>query len=155
MAPNGFMVHVSRLSRRRIVVRLTLAAVFLLWIAFIIATPFWLISSAPNERPARKDLNKALLAAIRDGNHETVEELLDRGANVQVHNEVGDTALMQAALNADQEMVQLLLRRGADVRARGVYDVTALLRALHDPNKVQLLLHRGARVDERAMVLAA
>jgi ankyrin repeat protein len=62
---------------------------------------------------------------------------------------------MQAALNSDREMMQLLLQRGADVHARGVYDATALLRALHDPNKVELLLHHGARVDERAMVLAA
>jgi ankyrin repeat protein len=155
MAPNVFLVHLRRLSRRRIVARLTLAAAFLLCIAFSIATPFWLVSSAPNERPDRKDLNRALLAAIRDGNHETVEELLDRGANVNARNEAGDTALMHAALNADQEMVQLLLRRGADVRARAVYDITALLRALHDPSKVQLLLQNGARIDDRAMVLAA
>jgi ankyrin repeat protein len=155
MTPNVLMVHFSRLSRRRIVIRLTLAVAFLLWIAFMVAIPFWLVSSAPSRRPDRKELNRTLLAAIRDGNHETVEELLDRGANVNARSEVGDTALMQAALNADQEMVQRLLRRGADVRARGVYGVTALLRALHDPSKVQLLLHNGARIDDRAMVLAA
>ncbi len=155
MTPNVFTIHLSRLSRRRTGIRLALAAVFLLWITLIIATPFWLVSSAPSERLDRKALDRALLAAIRDGNHETVAELLDQGADANARNEMGDTALMQAAVNADQEMVQLLLHRGADVRARGVYEVTALLRALHDPNKVQLLLHHGARVDNRAMVLAA
>jgi ankyrin repeat protein len=62
---------------------------------------------------------------------------------------------MQAALNADAEMVQLLLERGAEVNARGVYEVPALLRAVHDPKKVRILLGHGARVDERAMVIAA
>jgi len=155
MTPNVFIGYLSRLSRRWLVIRLTLSAAFLLWIAFIVATPFWLVSSSPNERTDRKDLNRTLLAAIRDGDHEAVGALLDRGANVNARNEMGDTALMQAALNSDQEMVQLLLHRGADVRARGVYDVTALLRALHDPGKVELLLHHGARIDDRAMVLAA
>lgn len=155
MTPNVFTTHLSRLSRRRSGIRLALAAAFLLWIAFVIATPFWLISSAPSDRPDRKDLNRSLLVAIRDDNHETAEALLDQGADVNARNELGDTALMQAAVNANKEMVELLLRRGADVRARGVYDVTALLRALHDPNKVQLLLHNGARIDDRAMVLAA
>jgi ankyrin repeat protein len=105
--------------------------------------------------PRDKDLGKALLAAVRQGDHAAVGALLDQGADIGARNEVGDTALMQAVLNADIQMMELLLQRGADVHARGVYDVTVLLRAVHDANKVRLLLRHGARVDERAMVLAA
>jgi ankyrin repeat protein len=133
---------------------MVLSAALLLWIALIVGTSYWQVSSS-RDRPDRTELDQALLTAIRDGNHENAQSLLDHGADVDARNEVGDTALMQAAFNADKEMMQLLLRRGANVRARGVYDVTPLLRALHDPSKVQLLLQQGARIDDRAMVLAA
>jgi ankyrin repeat protein len=105
--------------------------------------------------PSFEQLDKNLLAAIRLGDRASVEALLVRGADVNARNEIGDTALMQAVINADPEMVQLLLQYGPNVNARGVYEVTALLRGVHDVNKVRLLLRRGARVDERAMVVAA
>jgi ankyrin repeat protein len=141
--------------RRGIAIRIALSAALLLWIAFIITAAYRQAASDSEASPSFKDLDKALFAAIRDGEHKSAQALLDKGADVNARNDVGDTALMQAALNADQEMMQLLPRRGVEVRTRGVYDVTPLLRALHDPNKVQLLLRSGARIDERAMVLAA
>ena len=132
-----------------------LLAAFLVGIVLIIAAKYRRVAPAPAAMPNRKDLGQSLLTAIRDGNHATVRALLDQGAEVNARNGLRDTALMQAALNSDRTMMQLLLQGGADVHARGVYDVTALLRALHDPNKVKLLLLHGARIDERAMVLAA
>jgi ankyrin repeat protein len=155
MFGNASTGHLLRMPRRRIAARIALSVAFLLLIAFIIVTAFRQVASGPKAKPNYEDLDRTLVAAIREGSHEIVRALLDRGADVNTRNEVGDTALMQAALNADKEMIQLLLQRGADVRARGVYDVTPLLRALHDADKVQLLLHHGARIDERAMVLAA
>lgn len=155
MALKASTANPSRPSRRWIALRVAFLAALLLEIALIVATKFWLLSSAPSATLSREDLDKALLEAIRDGDHATVRALLDQGADVKARNGLRDTVLMQAALNADREMMQLLLQRGADVHARGVYDVTALLRALHDTNKVELLLRHGARVDERAMVLAA
>jgi ankyrin repeat protein len=143
------------MSLRRIAFRVVLFAGLLVGIALIIATKSWRSVSAPIALPNPKELDKALLAAVRDGGHATVQALLDQGADVKARNEVGDTVLMQAVLNADREMMQLLLQRGADVHERGVYDVTVLLRAVHDPYKVRLLLSHGARIDERAMVLAA
>jgi ankyrin repeat protein len=133
--------------------RVTLVGGLLFCIALALVTRFWLL--APPRRAVPDSLDKALLTAIREGDHATVKLLLDQKANVETRNEVGDTALMQAVLNADTDMMQLLLRRGAKVNARGVYEVTVLLRAVHDPNKVKLLLDHGARVDARAMVLAA
>jgi ankyrin repeat protein len=110
------------------------------------------VPAAPVDRKAR---DKSLVAVVRVGDHEAVRVLLEQGADVNARNDVGDTALMQAVLNADADMVRQLLQRGAAVNARGVYEITALLRGVHDANKVALLLRHGARVDERAMVLAA
>jgi ankyrin repeat protein len=141
-------------SRRRIALGVALFTPLLL-VAAILAANSWWVAPAPRSSPNRKELDKELLAAIREGDHAAVQTLLAKGANVQARTESGDTALMQAVLNADVPMTQLLLERDADVHARGVYDMLALLRALHDPDKVRLLLGRGARVDERAMVLAA
>jgi ankyrin repeat protein len=145
----------GRLSRRWIAFRVALLAFFLLAIALVLAVKYEWLAPAPTTTPNRSDLDASLLAAIRDGDHAAVQTLLDQGADANARNGLRDTALMQAALNSDREMMRLLLRRGAEVRARGVYDVTVLLRALHDPAKVELLLQQGARIDDRAMVLAA
>jgi ankyrin repeat protein len=155
MASNVSTAAPARRSGRKIAFRAVLLGGPLLAVALIVAAKYRpsvpaLVAAVPREDPVG-----SLLAAVRDGDHATVQALLDQGADVEVRNEVGDTALMQAALNSDREMMQLLQQRGANVHARGVHGMTALLRALHDPDKVQLLLLWGARVDERAMVLAA
>jgi ankyrin repeat protein len=124
-------------------------------VALTIAAKSWRTAPAAAAAPSRTELKKALLTAIRNGDHASVHALLDQKADVHARNEVGDTALMQAVLNSDAAMVELLLHRSADVHARGFHDVTALLRAVHDADKVELLLRHGARVDDRAMVLAA
>ncbi len=153
MAPNAGGGNPRDLSRRGIAFRVALLASLLVGIVLIGAVGYRRV--VPAATPNRKVLAQSLLTAIRDGDHAAVRALLDQGANVNARNGLRDTALMQATLNSDRTMMRLLLQRGADVHARGVYDVTALHRALHDPNKVKLLLLHGARVDERAMVLAA
>jgi ankyrin repeat protein len=155
MPSDGRTIHSNRLSQRAITSAAALLAGLVLCIALIIVLRNRFVASPRPALPDYKELDKALLAAVREGDHNSVESLLDQGADLETRNAVGDTVLMQAVLNADKDMVQLLLRRGADVNARGVYDVTVLLRAVHDPKKVQLLLSHGARVDTRAMVLAA
>jgi hypothetical protein len=127
----------GRLSRRRIAFGVALLAAVVLAIALIAIAKYRPGVPAPTSMPNRDDLNRSLLAAIRDGDHTTVGALLDQGADVNARNGLRDTALMQAALNSDRAMMQLLLQRGADVHTRGVYDVTALLRALHDPSRLR------------------
>jgi ankyrin repeat protein len=151
----GSTVSPVRTSRRRLLVRLGLAAVFLLGAALGLVATTRQDAPASRARLGYREIDGALVAAIRDGDRAAVAALLDRGASVEARNEAGDTALMQAAVHADRETMQLLLQRGAKVNARGVYDMPPLLRAIHDPDKVQLLLRHGARLDERAMVLAA
>jgi ankyrin repeat protein len=145
----------ARTSPRRKAFRAALFSCLLLCGALAVATKGRRAPAPPAAPPNYQELDKALLAAIRDGDHAAAGALLDQGADVEARNEYGDTALMQGVLHADVEMVRLLLQRGANVHARGVYEATALLRAVHDANKVRLLLRHGARVDDRAMVLAA
>jgi ankyrin repeat protein len=143
-------------THRRRGLRAGIVAVLLVCMALGVRWQFWSASlPPPSARPNYQELDKALLAAIRDGDRPLVESLLDQGADVNARCQTGDTALMQAALNADAAMMRVLLDRGADVNARGVYEVPALLRSIHDPDKVRLLLGHGAWVDDRAMVIAA
>jgi ankyrin repeat protein len=120
-----------------------------------LATKYWRSTPPSTAAPTFRELDQSLLAAIRNGDHVAVAALLDQGADVHARDEIGDTALMRAVLHADPRMMELLLERGANLHARGLYEVTSLIRAAHDPEKVKILLDRSAKVDDRAMVLAA
>jgi ankyrin repeat protein len=97
----------------------------------------------------------SLLAAIRAGDREQASDLLQRGADVNTRDEAGETALMLAASGSDAAMMRLLLDRGADLHARSPDRSTAFVRGIHDHDKTRLLLNRGARVENRAVVLCA
>src|SRR5205807_6978935 len=108
-------------------------------------------SPLPSGLPDWHELDRALLIAIRDGDHAKAHGLLDQGADVNARDEAGETALMQAALNADTEMMGILLQRGADVRARRLDGVPVLSRAVHAADKVRLLLRHGAIIEDPAV----
>jgi ankyrin repeat protein len=102
---------------------------------------------------ARSRINRyyALQYAINWPDANLVKWLLDKGADVELKHDGGDTALMLAA-SANGPMytniVRLLLERGADVRAGGN---RALLNAANeaDPEVVRLLLKKGADLRAR------
>jgi ankyrin repeat protein len=76
----------------------------------------------------------------------TVEELLKRGALIDVFDSDDSTAIATAAANGDIKTAQLLLSRGADVNT--CHEVTPLCAAAkygHE-NMVQLLFGKGALV---------
>jgi hypothetical protein len=62
----------------------------------------------------RNELNNALRWASRNGHTETVNLLLDRGADIHANN---DGALRSASYHGHTETVKLLLDRGADIHA--------------------------------------
>jgi hypothetical protein len=62
---------------------------------------------------------------------------------------------MRAVLDADVGVVKLLLSKGADANTPNKKGATALLWALHDPDKVKLLLDHGAKIPEEAVFAAA
>jgi ankyrin repeat protein len=129
--------------------------ILLLCVTLAIAAKFWPASTSSPPPPAWSELDKALLIAIRDGDHAKVQSLLDQAADANALDESGETALMQAALNSDVRMMRLLLERGAAANARRRDGVHVLLRAVHDPDKVRLLLNNGTQVQPGAVVLAA
>jgi ankyrin repeat protein len=111
--------------------------------------------SEAGNRPDQDTLDKKLLDAIRDGDTAEVRRLLQQGASANTRDEAGDTALMRAALYADVECMRVLFESGAEVNGPGKDGTVPLLRTTHDPEKMRLLLDRGARVDDFALVAAA
>ena len=73
------------------------------------------------------DINVRLLEVARDGDLVSIEDLLDRGADIEARDKYGDTALMLASANGQVAAVGLLLDRGADIEARDKYGDTALI----------------------------
>jgi ankyrin repeat protein len=69
------------------------------------------------------------LASIH-GNTETVNLLIDEGANINARNHKGITALQLASLNGNIEIVKLLIKRGADINLSDNKDNAALEMAL-------------------------
>src|SRR4051812_27789657 len=59
-------------------------------------------------------MDPSLIEAAKSGNLETVEALLNSGAEVDEADEKGWTALTFAAGQGDLTMVRLLVERGAD-----------------------------------------
>ncbi|MBI3406744.1 MAG: ankyrin repeat domain-containing protein [Planctomycetes bacterium] len=99
--------------------------------------------------------DRALFAAIRDGKRQFVEKLLQNGADVNASDDTGASALMYAALNSDAAMMELLLKKGAKVDAKNKVGTVALQWALHDFEKMKLLLDHGATIPEDAVFLGA
>ena len=100
---------------------------------------------------AASDKTKALLAAIRAGDHGSAAEILHLDKeSVNSRDRHGETPLMHAGVYSDVAMVKLLLERGADVNLASPDGATALMRAAGDFQKVELLLARGAKVDAKS-----
>lgn len=95
-------------------------------------------------------LGTALQAASFEGHQETVQLLLDHGANVNAGGGTWGTALQAASVKGHLEIVQLLLDHGSDIGAvRGLCG-TALSAAFHAGHQevMQLLLDNGANVND-------
>jgi ankyrin repeat protein len=155
MTPKERRANPASTQRRRITLRGSFLAGLVLCASLALAWTSW-PSHAPSPAvPSPRELSKALFAAIRDGDHAQVQKLLAQGADVNARNDLGETALMEAAINADVPMMRLLIERGADVNAPRPQGDLVLMLAVHDPDKVRLLLEHGSYVEDRAMLLAA
>ena len=95
------------------------------------------------------DLNADLVAAIRRADAVAMQSALDSGAGANTRAPEGTPVLMLAVLQADARCVKLLLDRGADPNARdNIGSSTALMWAIPDQAKVEMLIARGARVND-------
>ena len=114
-----------------------------------------------------RNLDLALLKAVRQRDAATVRRLLKEGANVETRNESGETVLIQAGRNDSSEIVEMLLDGVSDPKEKD----KALFAAIHlgpvvlgdsyDPGRpsvfrdseelktVKLLLEKGANLEAR------
>ena len=91
-----------------------------------------------------------LICASKQGQLDSVKDLLHRGADITASSDKGKTALHYAAANGKTEIVKMLIEKGAEVDARDRDGHTPLmLAAIYGCNlTVQALLEGGA--DPRA-----
>ena len=91
-------------------------------------------------------LDAELIAAAERGDTAGVQQLLQKGANIEATDKWGSTPLLRAAQNDKPEVVKLLLEKGAKINAGGG---GALLAAVELGNlaMVKLLLDNGADIE--------
>lgn len=91
-----------------------------------------------------------LLKAVKEGNLEGVKDILERGEDVNIKDEMGCTALIKASEFGHEEIAKLLIEKGADVNAReDAAGCTALMLAAFWRYKeiVKLLVEKRADVN--------
>lgn len=139
---------------------------------------FPLTHVAASQTPPAKTraVDEKLIDAVREGNLEGVRALIDKGANVNVRTEFGETPLhlaesreiarlliskgadvhakdhefgMTPLFNATVEVSKLLVAKGADVNAKGKKGVTPLAWAVYWDNieKIEFLISKGADLN--------
>lgn len=83
---------------------------------------------------------------------ETVQLLLDLGADVNQRNKNGKSPLDEAAFRGNVDVIKLLLEHGVDINARSEYGSTALHNAASrgEAEAAKLLIENGAKVDYKA-----
>lgn len=112
-----------------------------------------IVHSSPNQDDAaRRELEDSLpelIRAVKANSMERVNELLAKGANVNVRDENGYTPLHEAARAGLTDMARMLIAKGARVRDNVASGLTPLhLAAEHGfTDTVRLLLENGEDVN--------
>jgi len=114
-------------------------------------TIFRLLLDRGVEANASDHFTTLLMAVAQQGTPEAVKLLLERGADVNGKNLIGDTALMHACISKRVDTAKLLIEHGADVNATGTTGRTALLDACYSrrPDLVAMLLEKGADMSAK------
>ncbi len=97
-----------------------------------------------------KDKSPAIFEAVRTGNKEIVELLLDSGADPNFQDESGYTPLMLSANFGMLEITDLLISRGASLNAindRAGSPLHMVVIYRQNLNMMKLLISRGANVN--------
>ena len=96
--------------------------------------------------------NEELLSAARSGDNDSVNKLLDEGAEITSKNRNGDTGLHLSAEQGHHTVVKTFLGRGINVSIRGCNQWTALINAANYGHltSLKLLLDADADPDLKA-----
>ena len=98
----------------------------------------------------RTESTESLIKAAFDGDIEQVKSLLSRGADIDLHNETGDTPLHIAVKKGHIRLVRFLIDQGAAVEAKNNDQKTPLDIALLKPPRmkiVELLVEKGSAIS--------
>jgi len=57
-------------------------------------------------------VNAAIIRAAEEGNKEKIKVLLQKGATINLQDNIGKTALMRAAARGHKEVVEFLFKHG-------------------------------------------
>ncbi len=113
-----------------------------------------LLTHRMNINGTSKDGTTPLMTAVsysnaHDAKAEIVAHLLEKGANPNLQNNLGETALIQAVLYADQITIQSLLDHHSKLELKDYQGHTALILAgLHISGPIiRLLIDRGADIN--------
>lgn len=111
-----------------------------------------------NEDGISAALGGMLRTASYHGHLETIKLLVSRGADVNAHDDDGETALLAAVCGAQAETTQLLIENGANVHTRLPGGASALHQAVTTDQAtntgtmleiVDQLLEKGLAIDDR------
>lgn len=92
---------------------------------------------------------KLFMQAVLKGHEATVQFLLDRGSDIESHDNEGHSLLSIAAIRGHEGLIQMLAERGADIESVNQHGSTPLLIAALQGNApvVGLLLDLGAGIE--------
>lgn len=95
---------------------------------------------------ASAEANSVLVDVIKDNDHDSALDSIERGADVNQAEEDGSTALLWAVHNEDADLVRRLIRAGADVAKANDYGASPMMEAATVGNAeiLKLLLKAGA-----------
>ena len=123
-----------------------------------------LLSRLAAGQAAPGSLDEQLILAASTGRAAQVQQLLEKGANIEAKDTFsGRTALIFSACDGQTELVKLLLQKGANIEAKDRFNRTALILASKEgkTDAVKVLLDNGANVEaennvgETALLMAS
>lgn len=108
-------------------------------------------SSVDINKPVNEEGYTQLMYAVTDYDYDKddVIELLAKGSDPNIQNNLGFTALMYACASCNKDYILPLLQKGADPNIINNFSMTALMFSTreHDQNTAKLLIEYGADVN--------
>ena len=95
------------------------------------------------------------MMAIPKCNIKILTLLIERGANINLEDNLGWTPITRAVDDNKMEIIKVLISQGADLNLKPSHKISALSRAVlkHNLDVVKLLLENGADINLRTVIL--